>query len=391
MVKTQNVELSKNACSSGSTDWKPKSSQSESAIIYCEKSFGSMDGKTANGLVRFSQKFNIVAVIDSDEAGQDAGEVLDGKTKGIPIYADLSEALRRLDNPPQYFIIGMAPLDGMLSKADRAVMFQAMEQGMHLVNGLHEFLSYDESFVRKARTCDVKIFDIREPKKPKDLNLFSGRIFDVKCPKIAVLGTDTAIGKRTTATILTQTLNKLGLNTVLVGTGQTSLIQGARYGVAIDAIPAQFVAGELEAAVVTAYENETPDLLVIEGQGALSHPAYSSSCFIIRGACPDAIILQHAPKRKMRGDFPKLAMPTVESEIHLLQTFSNASVIGITLNHENMTEQDIDDVIARYENDYGLCTTDALRKDPNKLVNMVLSAFPKLARKLEISLKDHAA
>ena len=261
---------------------------------------------------------------------------------------------------------------------------------MSVVNGLHEFLSEDDSFVEKALSCNVEIFDIRKPKKPKDLILFDGGIFNVKCPKVAVLGTDTAIGKRTTATILTQSLQKLGFNAIMIGTGQTSLIQGTRYGVAIDAIPAQFAAGEIEAQMVAAYENENPDILIIEGQGALSHPAYSSSSLIIRGTRPDAIILQHAPKRKMRGDFPTFAMPTVESEIHLLQTFAEVDVIGITLNHEDMSDKDIDDAIDLYEIKYGLPTTDATTKDSEKLVHMVLAAFPGLEEKNAASQVAHA-
>ena len=102
------------------------------------------------------------------------------------------------------------------------------------------------------------------------------------CPRIAVLGTDGAIGKRTTATILTRALNERGIKAVMVGTGQTGLIQGARYGVALDAIPCQFCSGEMEAAVVEAFEAEHPDVIVIEGQGALSHPAYLSSTFILQ-------------------------------------------------------------------------------------------------------------
>jgi len=364
--------------------------QPEAAVIYCEKSFGSMDGKTANGLVRFSQKYKIVAVIDSEKAGQDAGRVLDGLTNDIPICQDLPQALALIEDAPQHFIIGMAPLTGMLSEEDRTVLFQAMEQGMHIVNGLHEFLTDDTLFVQKAHACGVQISDIRKPKKSKELHLFNGDIFNITCPKIAVLGTDTAIGKRTTATILTQALQDLGLNAVLIGTGQTSLIQGSRYGVAIDAIPAQFAAGEIEAQMVAAYENENPDILIVEGQGALSHPAYSSSSLIIRGTRPDAIILQHAPMRKMRGDFPTFLMPTVESEIHLLQTFSEVKVIGITLNHEDMSDQDIDDVIELYEEKYGLPTTDATKMAPDTLVNMVLSTFPALEMKLTARPGMHA-
>ena len=116
--------------------------------------------------------------------------------------------------------------------------------------------------------------------------MFDGSILGVTCPRIAVLGTDGAIGKRTTATILTRALNADGIHAVLVGTGQTSLIQGAFHGVALDAVPAQFVTGELEAAVVEAFEAEDPDVIIVEGQGALSHPTYLSSTAVLRGSRP---------------------------------------------------------------------------------------------------------
>ena len=148
-----------------------------------------------------------------------------------------------------------------------------------------------------ASANGVLIRDVRKPRPTKDLRVFSGRIAEVDCPRIAVLGTDCAIGKRTTATILVQALRDRGLKAVMVGTGQTGLMQGARYGVALDAVPAQFCAGELEATILEAYEAEEPDVIIIEGQGALSHPAYSTSSFILRGSCPQAVVLQHAPGR----------------------------------------------------------------------------------------------
>ena len=171
--------------------------------------------------------------------------------------------------------------------------------------------------------------------------MFSGRIAEVTCPRIAVLGTDGAIGKRTTATILTRALNDRGIKAVLVGTGQTGLIQGARYGVALDAIPCQFCSGEMEATVVEAFEGEHPDVIVVEGQGALSHPAYLTSTFILRGSRPDAVILQHAPARRWLGDFPDVPMPTPASEIDLIQTFADTRVIGLTINHEDMTDAEV--------------------------------------------------
>jgi len=348
------------------------------AIVYCEGHFGGMDGKTANGLVRHSSRYRIVAVIDSTKVNRDAGKVLGGAPNGIPICRDLSHALERQQRAPKYFIFGMAPLGGIFSEPQRQIMFRAMEDGMHLVNGLHEFLNDDQSFVEKAQACGVGISDIRRPKATKDLQVFNGSIFDVACPIVAVLGTDSAVGKRTTSTLLTQALQKRGLNAVMVATGQTGLIQGAKYGVALDSIPEQFISGEMEAAVVAAYRGEDPDLLIIEGQGALSHPAYLSSCFIIRGSRPDAIILQHAPYRERLGDYPRLPMPSVKSEIKLIEVFSGAKVFAIALNHELMTKGEVEVAVDRYEERHGVTATDVLLDGTDKLVQAVLSAFPDL-------------
>ena len=177
-------------------------------------------------------------------------------------------------------------------------MLGAMSRGMGLVNGLHEFLNDDPEFAAASALHQTTILDVRRPRNKKDLRMFSGRISTVTCPRIAVLGTDGAIGKRTTATVLTTALRARGIKAVLIGTGQTGIIQGARYGVALDAIPSQFCSGELEATIVDAFEREHPDVIIIEGQGALSHPAYLTSTFILRGAQPNGVILQHAPFRQ---------------------------------------------------------------------------------------------
>lgn len=206
-----------------------------------------------------------MSVIDSEQVGQDTGMVLDGKANDILISRDLDNALAQLGFVPDAFIFGMAPASGLLSKRQRGVILEAMSHGMNIVNGLHEFLNDDPVFAAACRANNVTINDVRKPRDKKDLRLFSGRITQVTCPRIAILGTDCAIGKRTTATILTSVLNDHGLKTVMIGTGQTGLIQGARYGVALDAVPSQFCADELEAIIVEAYENEKPDVIVIEG------------------------------------------------------------------------------------------------------------------------------
>ena len=352
------------------------------AIVYCEANFGAIDGKTANGLVRHSQRYEILSVIDSEKAGLDAGMVLDGIPNAIPICRDLEESLEKAVTVPEYFIFGMAPSSGMLSLHERALVLEAISRGMNIVNGLHEFLNDDPVFKAACALSNVEILDVRRPPDKKDLHVFTGDIERVTCPVIAVLGTDCAIGKRTTATVLTQALNDRGVRTVMIGTGQTGLIQGARYGVPIDAIPSQFCAGELEATIINAFKVESPDVIIIEGQGALSHPAFSSSSFILRGACPDGVILQHAPARGNRCDFPQMRMPIPATEIILIETFAKTKVIGVTINHENMSDDEVGLAILRYENELGVPTTDALSRPVERLVEMVLCAFPELTEKL---------
>jgi len=348
------------------------------AVIYCEGQFGEQDGKTANGLVRHSEKYDVLSVIDSTRAGVDAGEFLDRRHSGIPVLSSLAESLAHAGQVPDFLICGVAPADGLLSADQRSVLLDGIARGMHVINGLHEFLNDDAEFVAAALLAQVSITDVRRPKEKKDLKLFSGRIFDVPCLRIAVLGTDGAIGKRTTSTLLVQALNAAGIKAVMVGTGQTTIIQGGKYGVALDALVPQFCSGEVEDQVVAAYEGEDPDVIVVEGQGALSHPAYLTSAHILRGSRPAGVIVQHAPARRVLGDFPMVAMPTVASEVALIEAFADTRVIGVTVNHEGLDDAGIASAIDEIELELGVPATDPLTRPLGQLVDMVLDAFPAL-------------
>ncbi len=355
------------------------------AVVYCEGNFAQIDGKTANGLVRHSQAYRILSVIDSTHAGQDSGAVLDDRANTIPIFADLDSAVAREATLPDTLIYGMAPSTGRLSPADRGVVLKAIKLGMNIVSGLHEYLSDDDEIANSASERNVTIRDIRKPKPSKDMRLFDGSVAGVKALRIAVLGTDCAIGKRTTATVLARALNTKGIKTVLVGTGQTGLMQGAKYGIAMDAVPPQFCCGELEGAIVAASNTEQPDVILIEGQGALSHPAFCTSAFILRGSQPDAVILQHAPKRAHRCDFPNMPMPTPSSEIALIEAFADTKVIGVTLNHEGMSETEITTTIAAQSQILGLPVTDALARPAAQLLAMVVAAYPGLIERPSVA------
>ncbi len=351
------------------------------ALVYSENEFGKIDGKVANGLARHSEKYNILGIIDSTKAGLDAGEYLDGIKNGIPVFRSMDDALRSFGSVPEFFIYGIAPLASFLDKLQRDVIFAAMAKGMDIVNGLPEFLSEDGEFIQRAIECDVRIHDIRKPPPRHELHGFTGCVLDISTPIITVMGTDCAVGKRTTAVNLVEALKNEGLNTAFIATGQTGLLQGAKYGVAVDVLSSGFSTGEVEHAILEADENQHPDIIIVEGQGALSHPAFTSSAAILRGAIPDAIIVQHPPKRINHCDYPGFPMPTLASEIGLLELFSKSKVVAITLNHEDMSDDEVAAAVIEYECLHELPVTDVLMSGCGKLIEKLFEVFPALRDK----------
>ena len=332
-------------------------------------------------MVRHSETYKIVGVLDSSLAGQDAKEVLGEQPHDIPIFADLDDALRHLPNTPDCYIYGKAPLEAYLLPEERLLILAAMEKGMDIINGLHQFFSEDAEFAAAAAQHNVQIRDIRKPPELTDLHTFRGEIAKVTIPVIALLGTDCACGKMTTAIELNKALNAAGIHSLLVATGQTGLMQGARYGVSMDALVSQFVVGEIENAVVSAFEQESPDIILIEGQSAVSHPAFMSSLGILKGSMPNGVILQHPPARETRCDFPNLPMPTVEQEIQLIEAISTARVMAIALSHEGLSRSEVPAIITRYENQFQLPTIDVLTDGCQKLVQALADSFPSLQKK----------
>jgi uncharacterized NAD-dependent epimerase/dehydratase family protein len=281
-----------------------------------------------------------------------------------------------LNYTPENFIYGIAPLTSFLNEEQRQIILSAIKNKMNIINGLPEYFTEDDEFVQKANEYGVRIYDIRKAPPRNKLHIFSGRISEIRTPVILIAGTDCAVGKRTTARLLVESLKKQGLKTIFVTTGQTGLLQGAKYGIALDVLTSGFATGEVENAIVNAVATEQPDIIIVEGQGALSHPAFTSSSAILRGALPNAIIIQHPPKRKNHCDYPKLPMPTLESEIKLNELFSKSKVIAITLNHEDMTDHELENMIVEYESKYKLPTTDVLKYGCDKIIKKIYEIFP---------------
>ena len=132
------------------------------AIVYCEANFGDIDGKTANGLVRHSEKYKILSIIDDEKEGQDAGKILDGVPNGIPVYRDLGTALAHAGRVPNHLIFGISPAAGVLSPTEKRLLLRAMKYGINIATGLHQFLNDDPEFIAACAEFGVVISDVRK-------------------------------------------------------------------------------------------------------------------------------------------------------------------------------------------------------------------------------------
>ncbi len=341
------------------------------AIVYCEGAFNTPNGKTAHGLVRFTERYEIVGVIDRNYAGRDAGEVLDGKANGVMIFKSIESAEKKLLEKgivPRTMVIGLAPDGGRLPASARGTIKKALEMGWNVDSGLHDFLTNDETLVRLARENQCVIRDIRKTPDRDKLHFFTGDIERVKCLKLAILGTDSAIGKRTTAWILVHALREAGYKAEMVGTGQTAWMQGAKYSMIMDSCINDFVSGEIEHAVVSAYDNEHPDVIVIEGQGSLMNPAYPGGFEILAAGRPDYVILQHAPTRLEYDGFPGYPLHPLKEQIRAIEIISGKQVIAVTVNHENMEAHEIPEACKKITEETGLPAFDVLLDGAGELV-----------------------
>ncbi|MBZ0180338.1 MAG: DUF1611 domain-containing protein [Melioribacteraceae bacterium] len=350
------------------------------AVVFCEGAFQTPNGKTAHGLVRFTYRYNVLCVIDSTCSGKDAGEVLDGKNRNIPVLASLNEALKFAKNNQivvTHLVIGLAPDGGRLPDEAKLVIKKAIRKGLNVDSGLHDFLTIDKELVSLARKHNVVLRDIRKTPHRDDLHFFTGKIEEVDSKVIAVLGTDSAIGKRTTAWILVKALNAAGYRTEMIGTGQTAWMQGARYCVIIDSLVNDFVSGELEHAVHSAWKESRPKFIVVEGQGSLLNPAYPGGFEILAATRPDYIILQHAPARKEYDGFPGYHIHSLSKQIKAMEIISGKTVTAITINHENMQIKDVHKECKEIEKLYDIPASDVLLEGGEKIARLLIEKLKK--------------
>ncbi len=356
------------------------------AIVYCDGAYLTPNGKTAHGLVRRTARYRVVAVVDSRFQGEDAGELLDGKPNGIAVLPDLESALARaqeLGARATHFVMGIAPDGGRITAAMKAAVKVALEHGLNVDCGLHDFLSEDDELAALAREKGVTIRDVRKPPHRQDLHGFSGCIEQVGAYRVALLGTDSAVGKRTTAWLLRDGLVAAGHSAEMIGTGQTAWMQGVAYGIILDSLVNDFVAGEIEHAICRAWAEVRPDVMILEGQGSLLNPAYPGGHELIAAGRPHAIIVQHAPTRTEYDGFPGYAMHDLAVQIQALELISGRPVVAVAVNHEGLAPEAIDGVCQELEARYQLPCVAPLRHGVDRLVAAVVGPMNALAKGVE--------
>jgi len=310
----------------------------KSAIVYVDRFFDCADGKTAHGLVRYSKRFDVKCVVDTTLREGDAGEILDGINRNIPLYNNLNKAFSKSD--ADTFIIGAVSEGGVLPDGYDTAILWALENGLDVVSGLHQFISDNPVFKKLAEKHGCEITDVRKIFRDHK-RFYTGKIKEVKSTRIAILGTDSAIGKRTIAVILNKELEKRGIKTDMIYTGQTGWMQGWPHGIVLDAMINDFVAGGIEDAIMSSWKDFRPDIMIIEGQGSLVHPFFPGGFEILTAGQIDGFILVDAPKRPHLDGFPNYPMPDPKRVVKIAELLTEKPLLGIGINRENIDIQDI--------------------------------------------------
>jgi uncharacterized NAD-dependent epimerase/dehydratase family protein len=341
----------------------------EKAIVLTNGLLDTTNAKTCHGLLRGSERFEILAVIDYKHAGADAGEVMDGRPLNIPVFAGVEDYFGSSSGRPVYCIVGVAFSGGVLPENFRKELIDAIHRGLSIVCGLHTFLSDDPEFSRLAREKGVQLIDVRKPKPRSEYKFWSGEIYSVKTPRIAVLGTDCALGKRTTCRLLMEMCRRNGIRTEMIYTGQTGWMQGYPYGLIFDSTVNDFIGGEIERAIVACARESNPDLILLEGQSSLRNPSGPCGSEFLLSGNVKGVVLQHAPGRRFFED-TQIPIPSIESEIELIR-FYGAEVSALTLNEEEMEEEAMQEYQEQMQQKLGIPVVRPLREGVEGLLPVV--------------------
>ncbi len=341
-------------------------------LIIADGDFGPLTSKTANSCIRYFPE-RIVAVFDRTQAGKTVQDVL-GFGGKIPVVGDFELGL----NGATAVMVGIAPAGGRLPDEWKTWLRKAIEKRLEIWSGLHTFIGDVPELASLAKARGVRIFDARRP--PPNLLIADGRAAEVDALVVLAVGSDCNVGKMTAQLQLRDQLVKRGHRTSFVATGQTGIfIEG--WGIAVDAVVADFIAGAAEQLVLQGAKDN--DIVLVEGQGSLIHPGYSGVTLgLLHGSCPDALILCHQVTRDYIGDYhgrqPWVKIPPYTEMIEIYEKAAEpvhpTKVIGICLNTYDMDERAARDACERAAAETGLPATDPVRFDSDVLVDAIIGA-----------------
>jgi uncharacterized NAD-dependent epimerase/dehydratase family protein len=329
--------------------------------ILAEGWFASRHAKTAHGLIRYG-KDGVVAVIDSTLAGRSVREVMPELGRDPPIVGTLEEALGL---SPTSILVGLAPAGGRLPEEWMDTLWMAADAGVEIVSGLHQRLG--------TQFPGKRVWDVREP--PQDIPLFSGDGFGVG-PKIALtVGTANAIGKMTATLEVQRAAEEAGLSTEFVATGQTGIII-AGWGICVDAVVSDFVAGASEQLILEGARRGA-ELILVEGQGSLGHPAYSGVTLgLLHGSCPDCLVL--CADASQEDVVPGVPRPAPSRIARLYEEVAAlvkpAPVVAVSVNTGGLGDAEAEQFVARVADETGLPAVDPFRASAAPILEAVMQA-----------------
>jgi uncharacterized NAD-dependent epimerase/dehydratase family protein len=338
----------------------------ERFLILTQGHFGPSTSKTANACIRYAPQ-RVAAVLDGSHAGATAQAIL-GFGGAIPVVASVSSGIARGANA---LLIGIAPAGGSLPPEWRSIVREALSSGLDVWSGLHVFLQDDPEFAGLARTHGRSIYDFRRP--PPNLPVATGRVRDIGATVILTVGTDCNIGKMTSQLQLRDALLARGARVAFAATGQTGiLVEG--WGISVDAVVADFIAGAAEALVLRAARDA--DIVLVEGQGSIIHPGYSGvTCGLMHGALPHAFILCAQPGRTHVNHNAWVHVPPLPDLIRLHEQVAAplrpARVIGVSLNTSELNADEAAAAVRTAALETGLPVTDPVRFDAGPLVDAI--------------------
>ncbi len=343
--------------------------------ILAEGVFGEYHSKLAMGVIRYG-KWPVKAVIDSTRAGRKVNEVTSLPSQA-PIVASLEEAMAL---GIRALMIGTAPAGGKLPPEWREVLNRAVACGLHIINGLHFFLTEDAELVAHAQAKGVVLWDVRDPEaygkgRFQELNWLKPRPQNVTT--ITMVGTDCSVGKMHTALELYGSAQKRGQSCGFVATGQIGILIAGR-GVPLDRVIGDFMAGALEVCIqdeiahLQAQQPQAPShWLFIEGQGSLGHPAYSGvTLSLVHGSNPDMMILCHKAESTGINNYPQLVLPPLQEIAARYEAAASwirppgeapARVVGISVNSSALPEPEARAYLNALARETELPVTDPVR------------------------------